>query len=87
MEISAGPAAVARTEDETRRDASAVAHWVVVGHPFNAAWYPQLVGYEGGGEPPSYVIVQIEFAENAVFQRRHEADKDRARDAGGCSSS
>jgi hypothetical protein len=60
MEFAVDPAAAARTEDAPVVVVSDVAHWVVVDHPFNAAWYPSLVRCYGEGDPPSYAVVRIE---------------------------
>ncbi|MGH3023564.1 MAG: hypothetical protein ACRDNI_07915 [Gaiellaceae bacterium] len=60
MEIAVDPAAAARTEVEAEVVVSGVVHWVVVDHPFNAAWYPSLVRCDGEGDPPSYAVVRIE---------------------------
>jgi hypothetical protein len=59
MELAAGPAAAGQPEDDARGGVSDVAHWFVVDHPFNAAWYPRLVGCDGEGDPPSYAVVRI----------------------------
>jgi hypothetical protein len=51
------------------RDPLRAAEWTVVDHPFNIAWYPQLVGCKGNGAPPSYVIVRID-SERIPLHRR-----------------
>jgi hypothetical protein len=60
MEFAVEPAAAARTEDEPVVVVSGVGHWVVVDHPFNAAWYPSLLRCYGERDPPSYAVVRSE---------------------------
>jgi hypothetical protein len=59
MEAEADHTAPARLVDETRDGVASVARWIVVSHPFNAAWYPQLVDSQGEGDPPSYAVVRL----------------------------
>jgi hypothetical protein len=57
--------APARLPSDAGDDVSRIAHWIVIKHPFNAAWYPQLVDSQGEGDPPSYAVVRIEWGSSA----------------------
>ena len=46
-------------EHQIALDLASDAHWLVLDHPFNLAWYPRLVGLTGLGAPPSYARVRL----------------------------
>jgi hypothetical protein len=70
MEADFGHSAFARLKASGDCHATRVAEWAVVDHPFNVAWYPELVGHEGVGEPPSYALVKLAPKQECVAPER-----------------